>query len=150
MPESIKLLNFTFLLSAVFAVSIAAANEPPPLAIEGYSPVSYFTEGKPEKGSEDFASVYNGERYLLTDAEQLALFEADPEAYAPLFPNHCPYSLALGRAVAIDPTNFKIAGDALLLFHRSDEIDGLELWNAHEDEEELLTEARRQWTILRF
>jgi len=119
-------------------------------AIEGYSPVSYFTEGRPEKGSKAYAARYNDRTYWLTDASQKALFEADPEAYAPIFPNHCPFNLALGRRASIDPTNFKIAGDTLLMFHRSEEMDGLERWNEHGDEEELMERAESQWTLFEF
>ena len=77
-------------------------------------------------------------------------FEADPEAFAPLFPNHCPYNLALGRKAKIDPTNFKIAGDDLLLFHRTEEMDGRERWNEHEDQDELLRRAESNYTLFEF
>jgi len=42
------------------------------------------------------------------------------------------------------------AGDALLLFHRSEEMDGLKEWNEHGDEEELMSRARSQWELFRF
>lgn len=138
------------LLGLLAAGAAPAQDEAAPLAIEGFSPVSYFTEGRPEKGAREFSAVYEGRTYYFTSAEQQAKFEADPEAYAPVFPNHCPYNLALGRAAKIDPTNFKIAGDALLLFHRSEEMDGLKEWNEHGDEEELMSRARSQWELFRF
>ena len=37
---------------------------------------------------------------LLADAEQRATFQANPARYEPLFTEHCPYSLTLGRANA--------------------------------------------------
>ena len=128
----------------------AQNDEAPRLAIEGYSPVSYFEEGQPEMGLPAFTAVYKNRTYRFTDAEQLEKFEADPEAYAPLFPNHCPYNLALGRKAKIDPTNFKIAGDDLLLFHRTEEMDGRERWNEHEDQDELLRRAESNYTLFEF
>ena len=122
----------------------------PRLAIEGYSPVSYFEEGHPEMGLPEFSAVHDNRTYRFTDAEQLEKFEADPEAFAPLFPNHCPYNLALGRKAKIDPTNFKIAGDDLLLFHRTEEMDGRERWNEHEDQDELLRRAESNYTLFEF
>jgi len=124
--------------------------ESPRLAIQGYSPVSYFEEGRAEMGLPEFTAVHDGRTYRFTDAEQEAKFEADPETYAPLFPNHCPYNLALGRKAKIDPTNFKIVGDDLLLFHRSEEMDGLEKWNEADDEQELLRRAESNYTLFEF
>ena len=147
----------TIVLAGALAIAGPATNgaaQPEPggtsPAIDGYSPVSYFEEGRPEKGSKEFTAEYEDRTYWFTDAEQQAKFEAEPATYAPVFPNHCPYNLALGRAVKIDPANFKIAGDDLLLFHRSDEMDGLEKWNEHGDEEELMRRAKSQWELFRF
>lgn len=120
-------------------------------AIGGYSPVSYFDVGRPQRGSPEFASRYEDRTYWLVDADQQARFEATPETYAPLFPDHCPYNLTLGRQAAIDPQNFRIVDGALLLFHRSEELDGLEKWRESEtDEHELLRRARHLFTLFRF
>lgn len=141
---------FAAFLSVLFLPLQAIAQDPPPLAIEGYSPVSYFEEGRAEMGLPEFTAVYKDRTYRFTDAEQLEKFKAAPEAFAPIFPNHCPYNLAIGRRASIDPTNFKIAGDTLLLFHRSEEMDGLERWNESGDEEELLERAESNWTLFEF
>ncbi len=120
------------------------------VAIGGYSPVSYFEKHRAEKGSPDFRSVYAGNVYYLASAEQLETFEAAPEQYVPEFAELCPYSLALGRQVAIDPTRFKIVDGHLLLFHNSAELDALEKWNAAPNEDELLRKARQKYMVLRF
>ena len=54
-------------------------------AIEGYSPVSYFTKGIAEKGSPDYQVTNNGQVYYLVSAEQVDLFNANPEKYKPKF-----------------------------------------------------------------
>ena len=133
--------SLTFILFT-FAASLAAAqadgSQP---AIDGYSPVSYFTENKAERGSPEFAVEHDGETYFLTSSEQVALFAEDPERYRPRYKS-CPFSLAYGMVLPLDPTNFKIIGGNLLLFHRSEEKDALIDWNTSElSEDELLRRA---------
>jgi hypothetical protein len=86
----------------------------------------------------------------FTSSEQIDTFHANPTRYLPVFAEFFPYSLTLGRMVAIDPTNFKIVADRLLLFHRSDEIDGLKAWNRSGDEKELMRRAKGQFTLFEF
>ncbi len=123
--------------------------------IQGYSPVSYFTKNLAEKGSQQFRVEHKGKTYYLASARQVETFEQDPEKYLPLFSGFCPYSLTLGRQVAIDPTNFKIVGDALLLFHKSEEMDGLKRWNKESNnqylrEREMLERAKHNLLQLNF
>ncbi len=140
------------LVSATFfaAVPAAASNSEVQLGIKGYSPVSYFENNRAEPGDPRFSTVHNQRQYLFTSAEQLARFEADPTKYEPVFPDHCPYNLALGRAAAIDPYNFKIVDGNLLLFHRTEEMDGREAWEEHANDEELLERAQATYTLFRF
>ena len=55
------------------------------LAINGYDPVAYFTQGKPLKGSEQFAYPWMGAEWRFASAEHLDLFKSDPEKYAPQY-----------------------------------------------------------------
>lgn len=121
-------------------------------AIGGYSPVSYFEHGEAQLGSAEHAVTHEGEIYYFTDAEQRQRFLTDPERYAPLFPHHCPYNLALGRAAAIDPTNFKIVAGRLLIFHLSAEMNARDEWHKYDSEEQqkLLQRARGNFKLLEF
>lgn len=121
-------------------------------ALGGYSPVSYFEHEEPRLGSPEHQATHDGTAYYFTSGAQLEQFLSEPDRYAPLFPDHCPYNLALGRAASIDPTNFRIVADRLLLFHRSEEMDGLQKWNHHEADEkdELLERARGNFKLLKF
>ena len=91
-------------------------------------PVSYFTENKAEKGKPEFSVEHDGTTYFLTSARQVELFNASPDKFEPRY-KACPYSLAYGMVLPLDPTNFKILGGELLLFHRSEEKDALLEWN---------------------
>ncbi|WP_420390064.1 YHS domain-containing (seleno)protein [Marinobacter sp.] len=145
-----------FLLLAVNAHAadheIAAQGQP---ALEGYSPVSYFEQGQPERGSRNFQSTFQGNLYWFTSAEQKKRFDAAPSAYAPTFPRSCPYNLAQGRLETVDPTSFKIVDGQLLLFHSSPEQDGRQKWedsivNTEITEKELLRRAKSNIINLKF
>lgn len=138
---------------ALHAADSGTAYEQPVLG--GYSPVSYYEQGHPERGSRDYRSSYQGNLYWFTDKAQKRTFDANPAAYAPIFPRHCPYNLATGRQVGVDPTNFKIVDGQLLLFHRSAEQDGRERWEesisrSKITEKELLRRAESNFLKLNF
>lgn len=143
--------TFALTLLVLLTVTCAAAQaSDAPLSIEGYSPVSYFTKGIAEKGSPEYAVENGGMTYYLTSPEQVTLFRQNPNKYKPRY-DTCPYSLTQGKRVPLDPTNFKVIGESLLLFHKSESMDGLQLWNQSPvDEDELLNQADAQFTLLRF
>ena len=53
------------------------------VAIDGYDPVAYFTEGQALKGSEAFTHYWNDAEWRFTNAEHRDLFAANPKKYAP-------------------------------------------------------------------
>lgn len=133
---------------------LAWALEPVPThaapELGGYSPVSYFTENRAELGQPEFAVSHEGRVYYLTSAAQVDVFNANPDRYQPRF-NLCSFSLISGQKMAIDPTNFKVVGDTLLLFHQSEGMDGLAAWNdAGLTDKELIQRADKQFVLLRL
>jgi YHS domain-containing protein len=103
------------LLIAV-ALPFAASAEPVRVAMRGYDPVNYFTEGRPEKGSPEFSHVWDGERYLFASAKHREMFASDPARYAPQFPGYCASSLSGGHVVAPNPEYWVIIEGKLYLF----------------------------------
>lgn len=85
------------------------------LAIEGYDPVAYFTESRPVKGSSDFQYEWKEAKWRFSSAENLALFKANPEQYAPQYGGYCAYAVAKNTTASIDPTQFTIVDDKLYL-----------------------------------
>ena len=146
-------LSILFLIGVMFPLAAYAQNtndENQTPAIGGYSPVSYFTKDIAEQGSSEFAVRHSGNTYYLTSAKQLELFTKNPSKYRPRY-KVCPYSLTLGGTVPLDPTNFKIVGGSLLLFHKTETSDGLKLWNESPVEEQTLIElADKEYILLRF
>jgi YHS domain-containing protein len=113
------------------------------VAIEGYSPVSYF-HGKAERGSALFAVEHDGVTYHLANAAQVEEFERDPARYAPAFGGWCAFGMAISDKFPIDPNCYKIVGGRLYLFLRNEGIDALKLWNDG-DEADLRRKAEAHW-----
>ncbi|HZV35346.1 MAG TPA: YHS domain-containing protein [Verrucomicrobiae bacterium] len=51
------------------------------IALQGYDPVAYFTDGKPVRGSPEFTATYKGATYQFVSAEHKQLFEKSPAKY---------------------------------------------------------------------
>jgi YHS domain-containing protein len=86
------------------------------VALKGYDPVSYFTDGKPEKGSKDFTFAFDDTTYWFKNAEHRDKFAADPEHYAPQFDGYCAIQLARGHKVEADPEAWAITNGKLYVF----------------------------------
>jgi hypothetical protein len=112
--------DFILLLagSAVATASQSMAGDMP-LAIQGYDPVAYFTDGTPRRGSPKFEYEWDEHRYWFFRAENRELFRTDPLRYAPQFANYCAMSLAQGMIVEADPKNWLISDGKLYLFGKS-------------------------------
>jgi hypothetical protein len=101
--------------------SIAAKNAP--LAIKGYDPVAYFTEGKPTRGLPEIEYEWDEHRYRFSRAEHRELFKADPVRYAPQFANFCAMALSKGELVVADPESWLISEGKLYVFGKREGPD---------------------------
>ncbi len=85
------------------------------VAIRGYDPVAFFTQGKPVKGQPQFESRYNGARYLFASAEDKATFDANPAKYEPQFGGFCAYGASQGHTAPVKIEAFQIVNGRLLM-----------------------------------
>ena len=118
-------LIFTLLLSIS-----ACAGDPPTqpvrvnslgVALDGYSPVSYFTEGKPELGDPAYSASFQGNNYWFTNTEQKMQFEANPERFIPAHGGWCTLMMGgSGRRTPGHPESWSIVDDRLMLFWSGD------------------------------
>lgn len=125
------------------------------VAIDGYSPVSYFTDGMAVKGSPEFAAEHDGAIYWLTSTDQQALFAADPDEYVPAHGGWCTLMMGgSGNRAPASPESFAIVDGRLMLFWSGDteETKGLGLRNwasktggSPEKEAKWVEKADRQW-----
>lgn len=84
-------------------------------ALSGYDTVAYFTENKPVKGNSNYSTEYMGAEWLFASQENLELFEANPEKYAPEYGGYCAYAVATGTTAKGDPEQWEIVDDKLYL-----------------------------------
>lgn len=115
------LLKTTFTTSALlvsslsFAANVEVNANGNDLALKGYDTVSYFTKGKPTKGSDKYTAAYNGAIYQFSSAENRDLFQAEPSKYAPQYGGYCAFGVTMHRKFDTDPTAWHIRGDKLYL-----------------------------------
>lgn len=116
---SYKLLSAAFL---VFIVSVSLGQNPSNginvkdgMAIKGYDPVAYFTEGKPVKGDTSFSHLWLGGKWLFSSQKNLDAFTANPEKFAPQYGGYCAYGASRGYKADTDPIAFTIVGSKLFL-----------------------------------
>jgi YHS domain-containing protein len=113
------------------------------LALKGYDPVSYFTEGRPVKGSAEFWAVFDDATYWFESAEHRAMFTVDPDRYAPQYGGLCAISLAHGRTIEPDPEAWTIADGKLYVFGVK---EGVALFQ--DQAASIVGKAAEQWAAL--
>ena len=84
-------------------------------AIRGYDPVAYHTEGKPVKGKRAHRVEWKEATWSFASAENKALFEGDPEKYAPRYGGYCAWAVSNGYTASIDPDAWSIVDGKLYL-----------------------------------
>jgi YHS domain-containing protein len=87
------------------------------VAIMGYDPVAYFTDGRATKGSEEFAYDWLGATWQFANAEHRDAFAATPIRYAPQYGGLCALGVVRNeRSVNVDPEAWRIVDGKLYLF----------------------------------
>ena len=110
-------LGLTALVIAyALATAPSAVAQDVPLAIKGYDPVAYFTDGRPTPGRPEFEYQWDEHTYRFASMEHRELFKAEPVRYAPQFGNFCAMALAVGRIVVANPENWLISEGKLYVF----------------------------------
>jgi YHS domain-containing protein len=85
------------------------------LAIHGYDPVAYFTDGAAIEGKADITAEHNGATYRFTSVEHRSRFVQDPEKYLPQYGGYCAYGTALGKKFDGDPNAWRVVDGKLYL-----------------------------------
>ena len=83
------------------------------VALKGHDPVSYFTAGRPEKGSVEYQAVFDDTIYWFKSAEHRDLFISDPDHYAPQFRGYCTNTMSRGEFWEADPETWAIVDGKL-------------------------------------
>jgi YHS domain-containing protein len=118
-------------LAAAFAFTLSAAPayaEKAPVytaflsnvAVGGYDPVAYFTDGRPVRGSNAFRIVHQGFEYRFASQAHLDAFRANPSRYLPQYGGYCAWAVAQGNTASGDPRYWRIVEGRLYLNYNSD------------------------------
>jgi len=117
-----------FALAAGVAVAPAYADQPPVhtgilsnVAVGGYDPVAYFTDGRPVRGTTQHRITHQGYEYRFASAEHLAAFRANPARYLPQYGGYCAWAVAQGYTAPGNPNNWRIV-DGKLYLNYNDEV----------------------------
>ena len=110
------------------------------LAIGGYDPVAFFTDGKPMPGSPDIELRYGGAIWRFCNVGDREAFVARPDIYMPQFGGHDPLGVAHGVAVAGNPQIWLVSGERLFLFYDRERLATFMAHSAH-----VTATAERKW-----
>lgn len=103
------------------------------VAVQGYDPVAYFTQGKAIKGKKENSNSYNGITYYFSSPANADLFKSNPVKFEPQYGGWCAYAMGYdGSKVEIDPETFKIVDGKLYLFYNFYFNNTLKKWNSNE------------------
>jgi hypothetical protein len=110
------------------------------LAIDGYDPVAFYTEGKAVPGSPDFELLFGDVVWRFCNLGNREAFAAHPDVYMPRFGGYDPLGVARGVAVTGVPSLWAISGGRLFLFHDRRRLDTFTA-----DAERIIAAAERKW-----
>ncbi|WP_147104159.1 YHS domain-containing (seleno)protein [Tateyamaria sp. syn59] len=111
------------------------------IAINGYDPVAYHTDGKPVKGSADWKYEHEGAVYKFSSEANKKAFKAEPAKFAPAFGGWCTVGTSKGKKIATQPELFAIV-DGTLYLNSSDGAHNL----FKKDKPGTIDTAESKWT----
>jgi hypothetical protein len=97
------------------ADSTQTSTTPEHVAIQGYDVVSYFTDGKPVKGSSDISVPFEDSKWQFANMSHKEMFAANPDRYLPQYGGLCAGGMAMGVSVPANPENWVIVDGKLYM-----------------------------------
>jgi hypothetical protein len=113
------------------------------VAIKGYDPVAYFTDGRAAKGSPEYEYMWLGARWRFASAAHRDLFTRRPDYYAPRFGGYCAGAMMNGVTFKANPEAWVIVDGKLYL---NGTLEGLADWQT--DATANINKADEQWKAL--
>ena len=117
-----------------------AVNAVTGLAIGGFDPVAYFTEGKALFGLPEFELNLEGVVWRFNNEGNRGAFRKHPEVYAPRFAGYDPVAIGRSRSVPGHPLFWAVVGQRLYFFY-SEQTRGSFL----SDPGRIIDAAERKW-----
>lgn len=130
------------MILALAAASIGTSlfAQSPSVSLKGHDPVSYFTDGRPVKGSAAINYDFDDTRYLFSTQKNRERFVSSPDRYTPQFTGLCTTGLALGVRAEADPSVWKIIDGKLYVFSSAQAREKFE------QDPSMLAKAQQNWS----
>jgi hypothetical protein len=142
--QVVRLATATFVLGFAAPAWAQDPSQVDRLAIGGYDPVAYFTDGQPLLGKPEFEHAWDGVRYRFVSAQHRTLFRTDPDRFAPQFAGSCAMAMSRGMKVEANPKNWLISNGRLFVFFSSDAVERFQA-----DPQGTAAEAGKNWELLK-
>lgn len=114
------------------------------VAIKGYDPVAYFSDGVAAAGSKQVSYVWAGTEWHFTNEKNRDTFKSNPEKYAPQFGGYCAYGASRNYKAPTDPLAFTIVDEKLYLNYNP---KVKEIWM--KDTKAYIEKAEMNWITLK-
>ena len=115
LKASLATLPWLYIQSAQAAEAEVYVDEEKAAALSGWDAVSYFAKSGPIAGKPEHSTKWKGASWQFSSAENLELFKAAPEKYAPQFGGYCAYAAAKGSTAPGDPEAWTVHNDKLYI-----------------------------------
>jgi len=120
-------------------------NQTDGIAIYGYDPVAYFTDGQAVKGSDEFAYEWLGATWYFASAEHRDLFATDPIKYAPQYGGYCAIGMIDGGTWGTNPEHWRIVDGKLYMYDGSQ----ADMARWERDAPKNIEKADAEWQLLK-
>lgn len=119
-----KKINLSIVFSFLIAASLYAQKSEVFLkngvAANGYDVVSYFSDGKPVKGSDQLTLNWNNATWYFSSKAHVDSFKMNPVKYAPQFGGYCAYGVSENHKAPTSPDAWTIVNGKLYLNYSTD------------------------------
>jgi len=113
------------------------------IALQGFDPVAFHTDGKPTKGNPAISAKHLGYRYIFSSEVNKAAFEEQSHKYLPAYGGYCAYGVAIDVLFPVEIDTWEII-DGRLVLQFSQEVKQ----KFGEDTEENIRKANENWPRL--
>lgn len=147
-----RLLTLAILFTSALTYAQSVHVDEKGVILGGYDAVSYFSEGGPVLGDEQYSVTYEGAVYYFSNESNLGMFKKNPSKYAPQYGAFCAWAVGeKNTKFPGDPETFKITNGKLYVLYNGPTDNGN--FNAYEpwvnDESRLIKQADKNWKSLK-
>ncbi len=114
------------------------------IALRGYDPVSYFTEGKAARGDSGISVMHSGVTWRFASVRNKESFLADPATYIPQYGGYCAFGMSRGYKAPTEADAWTIVDGKLYLNYNT---KVRESWN--KDQKTYIGKADQNWLTVK-